>query len=218
MDMQLKGTEQPDRLRAIENEVSCINSSSMTLNSFLHISHASQLKELHPEMFATEESKKRLYFATRLVLQVHASHRYKLRKRNEAAPTQSSPIITHNQRTNRQSEVTTQNLAPESASRTLPRSKESTIHDPNQYRDVRSFLETSMPPMTHLTDAFIDFGCVNAEFLLTISSWTFERIRDVLDQLSAGPDGRQITEMDKFILQNHFKEYFTQLGKKGNST
>ena len=66
--------------------------------------------------------------------------------------------------------------------------------------------------MTHLMDAFIDFGCINADFLLTISSWSSEKIRDVLDQLSLGP-GRQITEMDKFILEHHFKEYFTKLGK-----
>jgi hypothetical protein len=104
---------------------------------------------------------------------------------------------------------------PESAS--LPRSNESskpdityTIHDPNQYRDIHSFLESSTPPMTHLMDAFINFGCINADFLLAVSTWSFERIRDVLDQLSLGPDGRQITEMEKFILENHFKEYFAQ--------
>jgi hypothetical protein len=94
----------------------------------------------------------------------------------------------------------------------------STINDPNQYRDIHNFLGTSTPPMTHLMDAFINFGCINADFLLAISSWSSERIREVLDQLSLGPNDRQITEMDKFILENHFKEYFTQhIGKRGNS-
>ena len=85
-----------------------------------------------------------------------------------------------------------------------------TTHDPNQYRDIRRFLESSLPPMTHLMDAFIDFGCVNAAFLHTVSSWSIEKIRDVLNQLTLGPTGKKITEMDKFILENHFKEYFSQ--------
>ena len=63
--------------------------------------------------------------------------------------------------------------------------------------------------MTHLMDAFINFGCVNAEFLLAISSWPIEKIQGVLDQLSL-PDGKELTEMEKFILQDHFKEYFSQ--------
>jgi hypothetical protein len=90
-----------------------------------------------------------------------------------------------------------------------------TIHDPNRYRDIHSFLESSIPPMTHLMDAFIDFGCINADYLLAISSWSFESIRNALNQLSLG--GRQITEMEKFVLEYHFKEYFTQPGKGKNS-
>lgn len=93
-----------------------------------------------------------------------------------------------------------------------------TMHDPNQYRDIHTFLETSMPSMTQLMDAFIDFGCINAEFLLTILSWSIERIRDALDQLSLGPNDKRITEMDKFNLENHFKEYFIQCGMGGNSS
>ena len=65
-------------------------------------------------------------------------------------------------------------------------------------------------------DAFIDFGCVNAEFLLAISSWPIETIQGVLDRLSL-PDGKELTEMEIFILKDHFKEYFSQLEKKGNS-
>jgi hypothetical protein len=247
----------------------------MILNSSPHIS---QLKKQYPDIFAKEESEKRLYFATRMVLQMHASHRSKLKKRNElypAAPTRSSSIITHSQKENQQSEVATKDLAPKSnqgvlvcdksflkrfiiniifwqklksvnygtprsvplsqskrfrvgfeqndhgmpeSASSLSRSKPDITYDPNQYRDIHSFLGTSTPPMTHLMDAFINFGCINADFLLAISSWSSERIREVLDQLSLGPDDRQITEMDKFILENHFKEYFTQqIGKRGNS-
>jgi hypothetical protein len=106
---------------------------------------------------------------------------------------------------------------PESAS-SISRSNESSkpdttprsIHDPNQYRDIHSFLGASIPPMTHLMDAFIDFGCTNADFLLAISSWSSERTREALDQLSLGPNDRKFTEMEKFILENHFKEYFAQ--------
>lgn len=230
MDIEFKGTEQLTKLRAIENEVSRIHAALIVLNTKF-VSHISQLKELYPEIFASEESKKRLYFATRLVLHLHANRRSKFKKRDEenpAAPTRRSPIITHKQKENQQSVVATQDLACESASHTLPRLKEfpmdidpdvtCTIHDPKRYRDIHNFLEASMPPMTHLMDAFIDFGCINADFLLTISSWSIEKIRDVLDQLSPGSNGKQITEMDKFILEYHFKEYFTQKGRRGNKS
>ena len=154
---------------------------------------------------------------------MHSSQRYHFNRKQKpqkhqkhqnnqppaAAPTRSSPIISRSRKENQQQrQVATQDLAPESASRALPRSNESTTHDPNQYRDIRKFLESTKPLMTHLMDAFIDFGCINTDFLLTISSWSSEKIRNFLDQLSLGP-GRQITEMDKFILENHFKEYFT---------
>lgn len=86
-----------------------------------------------------------------------------------------------------------------------------TVYDPKQYHAIHGFLQASMPPTTHLMDAFINFGCINADFLLAISSWPSEKIRGVLDQLPPGPDGKQITEMDKFILQYHFKEYYAQL-------
>ena len=115
---------------------------------------------------------------------------------------------------------------PKSASQTFPRSNESSTgtkseithkkHDPNQYKEINDFLKITIPPMTHLLDAFIDFGCVNAEYLRAVSSWSFEGIRGVLDGLSLGSD-RSLTEMEKFILQNHFMEYFTQLKKGGNT-
>jgi hypothetical protein len=84
------------------------------------------------------------------------------------------------------------------------------LHDPNQYQAIHKFLQASKPPMTHLMDVFIDFGCTNADFLIAVSSWSMERIRGLLDKLPPGPDGKKVTEMDKFILQNHLKEYFAQ--------
>ena len=256
----------------------------------------SQLKEQHPEIFATEESEKRLYFVIRLVLHEHSTRRSRYNRQNEklgcscSAATQKSPISMHNNKTNRQSKVESRHGAvwnrfflnrfvvnkrfwqtiesepivvdsdddhemsvepvshilsqskelragserdnpgmsmSKSASQTLPRSNESSMstksqithkkHDPNQYHDLNNFLETTMPPMTYLLDAFIEFGCVNADYLRAISTWSFEAIRGVLDRLSFGPDGKRLTEMEKFILQNHFKEYFTQLKKGGNT-
>jgi hypothetical protein len=162
---------------------------------------------------------------------MHSNRRAQFKKKQieecPAAPARRSLITTHDQNMNQQNLVATPDLSHKFASQTLPRSNESsmnidpditcTTHDPKQYRDIHSFLETSMPPMTHLMDAFIDFGCINADFLLTISSWSMEQIRDVLDQLSLGRNGKQMTEMDKFILENHFKEYFTR-GKEGNKS
>jgi hypothetical protein len=63
---------------------------------------------------------------------------------------------------------------------------------PNQqYGAVLDFLNASKPPMSHLMDAFVDFGCINAEFLLVISSLSMERIRYILDQLTPGCDGKK---------------------------
>lgn len=81
------------------------------------------------------------------------------------------------------------------------------IQCPNQYRAIYDFLEASLPPMTHFMDGFIDYGCINVDFLLAISAWPFERIRYFLDQVP-GRDGTKMTDMEKFVLQNHFKEYF----------
>ena len=229
MNLDFKGNEQGDKLRLIEAEVSCIQKKKSGTKFIPDTFH--QLMEQYPEVFAAEESKKRLYFATRFVMHMHSGRRCHSNRRHVVppsppAPTQSSPIITstHDREENQQSEVATRDPAPESASSQIPsRSNESSMgvnpditHDPNQYKDVHRFLEASTPPMTHLMDAFINFGCINADFLRAISVWSLDKIRNVLDQLSLGPNGRQISRMDKFVLENHFKEYFTQLEKRGN--
>lgn len=81
-------------------------------------------------------------------------------------------------------------------------------YDPNQYRAVYDFLQASVPPMTHLMGAFIEFGCDNADFLQVMSKWPFERISNVLNEFSRGGDNGELTGMEKFVLQNHFKDYF----------
>ena len=74
---------------------------------------------------------------------------------------------------------------PQSASRIFSRSNErpkdakpdstprSESH-PDKYRAIHHFLDASMPPMTHLMDAIIDYGCINADFfacyLLVVAS------------------------------------------------
>ena len=67
----------------------------------------SQLKEQHPEIFATKESKKRLYFATRLVLHKHSARRSRHGKQIKlrSAATQKPPIITRSEKKNQQSKV-----------------------------------------------------------------------------------------------------------------
>jgi hypothetical protein len=164
----------------------------------------------------------------------HASRRHQLKIRKHqppAEPTKSSSNFKRNgkkkQPRARSERERGNHGMPESASQTVPRSNEpSTVmkpntaykkHDPNQHPDIHSFLEASTPPMADLMDAFVDFGCTNKDYLLAISRWSPEGIQNFLNQLSLGPTGRQLTEMEKFILEYHFKEYFTQPGKKENS-
>ena len=232
MDIDHTSCEQRDKMCMIEAEVSRIRFALIVLTAMMphSFSHILQLKKQNPELFAVEDSKKRLFFATQLVMRLHSNHRLALRLRKKKSgsavvptPSRSSPIITRNPKRDRSNY-----MMPESVSQTLPQSNKSSVdikpdttykqHDPNQYPDIHSFLKASAPPMTHLMDAFINFGCTNADYLLAISSWSSEAIADLLNQLSLGPAGRQLTEMDKLILQDHFKEYFDKLAKKKGST
>ncbi|KAF8808853.1 hypothetical protein BYT27DRAFT_7188336 [Phlegmacium glaucopus] len=195
-----------------------------------------ELKEQYPHIFATGEGDKRLYFAIRLVFHVHGMRRY-LSKQNQPNASVPCKRITRSKRKNQQRQVGTPELFSnsiqvkelESGSKhedlvedlglsqsnkclidTMPEvtstPSSSTKYHPLQYPAIYDFLEASVPPMTHLMDSFIDFGCINADFLRAISSWSCEGIRQVLDQLP-GRDGRNLTEMEKLVLQNHFKEY-----------
>jgi len=231
LDIKLTGSVQEEKLQVIETE----------------------LKKLYPDIFAAEQSEKRLYFATRLILYEHSGRRHLLKKANRNENQQSGDVTQNfgpesNQQESKvgfewknnhrmpdqqvESKVgfewKNNHRMPESASQILPRSNKSSmnikpeitykIHDPNEYHDIHNFLEASMPPMTHLFDAFINFGCINTDFLLAVSRWSSENIRDFLDQLSLGPNERQITEMEKFVLQNYFEDYSIQLGKRRNKS
>ena len=81
-----------------------------------------------------------------------------------------------------------------------------TMHYNPQYCPIYKFLQASKPAMTHLMDPVINFGCI--KFLQAISSWSSEKITYFLNQLPPGCDGGKIMEMEKFILQHHFKDYF----------
>ena len=168
----------------------------------------------------TETSEKLLHFVFRVVDTMHIGRRHHFKygprvTRNYTAPislsTQEVPKsvpqgssrpspsasqVTYNKRRNQQSQLDSKELTFQ------PK------YDSNQYRAVYDFLQASMPPMTHLMDAFIDFGCFDPVCLHAISIWPLERIESVLNQLSPGSGDGKLTKMETFILQNHFREYF----------
>lgn len=78
----------------------------------------------------------------------------------------------------------------------------------SQIRSVQKFLEAARPPMTHLLQQFIEFGCRNEDFLLAVSVWPLERIRKFLKSLPPGPGGSPLTKMEVDILTYHFESYF----------
>jgi len=176
------------------------------------------LKYEYPDIFATKDSEKRLYFASRVVLHYHHTRRYRFKQRQFLQTL--TPRVTRSQRQdqrNPQSGIQDPTAQSISQAIILDRSMDVESSDATSssndmvddgYRPIHDFLEASVPPMTHLMDTFIDFGCTNADFLMAISSWSFERIRNVLNQIPPGQNGRKMTEMEKLILQNHFKEYF----------
>jgi len=215
MNLNFTGSEQPANLDLIEKEIT----------------------EQHPDIFATENEKK-MYFVSRLVLHLHATRRSAYftkrhdpgnkNQQNEVAITTNNNLVPPSVSNQGEGVLGSHNhVMPPSASSFSRSNNEAlkkpdttppttrTLHDPNQYRDIHNFLGASIPPLTHLMDTFIDFGCTNADFLLAISSWSSERIREALEQLSLGHHDRRFTDMEKFILENHFKEYFAQKENSG---
>jgi hypothetical protein len=74
---------------------------------------------------------------------------------------------------------------------------------------VARFLNRCVPPMGHFRQRFIDYGCSNEEYLVTVSTWPTDIIASFLSQVSALESGeRKLSEMDKLVLQNHFISYF----------
>ena len=77
-----------------------------------------------------------------------------------------------------------------------------------QSAQVRRFLATCMPSMTHFLPNFIAFGCKNEEFLLAVTSWTDDAIDSFLKSVSSC-DSNEFTGMDILVLRNHFRNYST---------
>ncbi|KDR76389.1 hypothetical protein GALMADRAFT_140091 [Galerina marginata CBS 339.88] len=75
---------------------------------------------------------------------------------------------------------------------------------------VHHFLDTCIPSMTGFLKRFIDIGCVNDEYLFSVSLWTPAQIEDFLHKLPAGPDGSVMNATEMFVLRNHFMDYFKQ--------
>src|SRR5271168_1860807 len=77
---------------------------------------------MYPDIFAMEQSEKRLYFAVRVAFQTHASRRHqsKLKHPQRTSPT---PRITRSMRKNRQRKVETPETPP-SISQILSQSNE----------------------------------------------------------------------------------------------
>ena len=63
-----------------------------------------------------------------------------------------------------------------------------------QSAQVRRFLATCTPSMTHFLPNFIAFGCKNEEFLLAVTSWTDDAIDSFLKSVSSC-DNNEFTGM-----------------------
>ena len=76
---------------------------------------------------------------------------------------------------------------------------------------VARFLNACSPPMSHFLKPLIDFGCTSEEYLVTVSTWPFDKISQFLSRVVRhGSGGREVTQMDILILQNHFISYFNK--------
>lgn len=78
---------------------------------------------------------------------------------------------------------------------------------------VYAFLANCVPTMAHWYPLLINFGCNSEECLLAVSEWDPDEIERFLRRVSSQAplvdEDIQIGEMDFFILQNHFRRYFT---------
>jgi hypothetical protein len=95
-----------------------------------------------------------------------------------------------------------------SSSTSISAQSRSVVAPGSQIPSVHKFLEAAFPPMTHLLQRFIDFGCRSEELLFAISMWPPERIRRFLKSLPPGPTGSALTKMEVDILAYHFESYF----------
>jgi hypothetical protein len=75
---------------------------------------------------------------------------------------------------------------------------------------VFNFLEHCTPSMAHLHRHFVNFGCSNEEYLLAVSSWPPEVVRNFLTQALTDRETGEVlvNPMDMFVLQTHFLAYY----------
>jgi len=75
---------------------------------------------------------------------------------------------------------------------------------------VFSFLEQCTPSMAHLHQHFVSFGCSDEEYLLAVSSWPPEVVRNFLIQVLTDRETGEmlVSSMDMFVLQTHFLAYY----------
>lgn len=75
--------------------------------------------------------------------------------------------------------------------------------------EVEHFLCTCNPSMISLLNSFLAFGCHNRDLLAQVASRSNDEIDDLLRMVFLKkPKVTMITEMDLFILKQHFKVYF----------
>jgi len=77
----------------------------------------------------------------------------------------------------------------------------------SQVEEVESFLQACTPPMGHLLQRLLSYGCRNRQFLLAASHWPKEEIEVLLQNLPT-LGGRELTQMEVQVLRLHFSQYF----------
>lgn len=75
---------------------------------------------------------------------------------------------------------------------------------------VFKFLDYCTPSMAHLHQHFVNFGCNNEEYLLAVSSWRPEVVRNFLTQALTDRETGEVlvNSMDMLVLQTHFLAYY----------
>lgn len=82
----------------------------------------------------------------------------------------------------------------------------------SQVEEVESFLQACIPPMGHLLQRLLSYGCRNQQFLYAVSQWPKAEIEEFLHNLPT-LGGRDITPMEVQVLRVHFLQYFA--GRSG---
>ncbi|PPQ73705.1 hypothetical protein CVT26_010860 [Gymnopilus dilepis] len=102
-----------------------------------------------------------------------------------------------------------------------PPKLEDPTHAPSSDDAIYFFLEACQPPMVHLLQRFVEYGCSTEVYLRSFASFSQEKRRNVLRKILAirpishgegdATSGRtDMREMDLDVLDNHFVDYFDQ--------